>query len=90
MVEQKEPVLHSFITDGLPREHPLAFNTLYCSKCNAMVHHMINECMTEWFEFITPNKSIPVCLDCIIRRLKQTVQRHIDCELIEWAIKDGR
>ena len=46
----KEPQIHSHIEDGLPDEHPLAGECVYCAKCNAMVHANNNECMQTWIE----------------------------------------
>ena len=46
----REPLIHSHITDALPDNHPLAFKTVGCVKCDAMVHAGNNECMQTWVE----------------------------------------
>ena len=46
----KEPIIHSHITDVLPENHPLAYKTVYCDKCGVMVHCGNNECMQTWLE----------------------------------------
>jgi hypothetical protein len=59
-MEEKEPVVHSHITDVLPDDHPLAYKTVYCDakrqhNCNRMLHAGNNECMTTWLEFAGKN-----------------------------------
>ncbi len=46
----KEPQIHSHITDELPKDHPLAFESVYCSACGGMLHCDNNECMQTWIE----------------------------------------
>lgn len=46
----KEPLLHSHITDGLPVDHPLAHKQVHCDRCKKLVHCEINECMQTWLE----------------------------------------
>lgn len=46
----KEPVIHSHITDRLPDDHKNAYESVYCSKCEQMVHAFNNECMQTWVE----------------------------------------
>ena len=46
-----EPIIHTFVTDKLPDDHPLAFEEVFCMKCGGMVHCFNNECMTMWVEF---------------------------------------
>lgn len=49
-----EPLIHSHITDCLPVDHPLAFETIYCAcpncACQEMLHAGNNECMQTWVE----------------------------------------
>jgi hypothetical protein len=45
-----EPLLHTGKKDRLPDFHPLAFKTVYCDSCKAMVHAGNNECMKDWQE----------------------------------------
>ena len=45
-----EPLIHSHITDCLPDDHPLCYETVSCDKCGVMVHAGNNECMQTWFE----------------------------------------
>ena len=56
-----EPKYHSYITDGLPKEHRFAFESIYCSLCGNMVHAFNNECMCPWFEFANGDV---ICVDC--------------------------
>lgn len=46
-----EPLIHSFVTDCLPDDHPWAHKTVMCGRCNEMVHAFNNECMAEWVEW---------------------------------------
>jgi len=59
-MELVEPQIHSFETDCLPEEHPLARISVGCGHCGAMVHAFNNECMKEWVEWAN---SI-LCLEC--------------------------
>jgi hypothetical protein len=43
-------IVHSHIADCLPDDHPLARVTLWCMRCNEMLHCEINECMQTWLE----------------------------------------
>lgn len=45
-----EPLIHSHITDMLPRNHPSADTDVYCDKCGVMIHAFNNECMQTWLE----------------------------------------
>lgn len=45
-----EPRIWSGITDCLPDDHPLAWETLSCSTCGTMVHAANNENMDTWVE----------------------------------------
>lgn len=48
---KKEPIIHSHITDCLPDDHPLVEVSVYCTKCNDMLHsEPPNECMQTWIE----------------------------------------
>lgn len=62
-MSELEPRIWSHITDALPDEHPLAFKTLYCKTCDAMVHCGNNECMQTWVE--TSNG--PYCIECFVK-----------------------
>jgi len=59
----KEPLIHSHITDGLPSNHKLANEFIYCKICNSMLHADNNECMQTWIESGTGN----YCLKCFSR-----------------------
>lgn len=50
MIERREPLIHSHITDVLPEEHPSAYRAVVCEKCDALVHASNNECMQTWAE----------------------------------------
>ena len=56
-----EPVLHTFITDGLPDDDPRALESIYCTDCKVMVHSIPNECMKNWAD----TESGPLCLVCL-------------------------
>ena len=46
-----EPIIHSHITDELPKNHKLAYEDVFCDKCKKeMLHSSNNECMQTWFE----------------------------------------
>lgn len=73
MIKDNEPVIHSHMTDMLPDEHPLAFETVYCDakrqhKCNGMLHCGNNECMTTWIEFAGKN----VCMEVFASFILET------------------
>ena len=58
-----EPLIHSHLTDVLPMDHPLANDSVYCKKCNVMLHASNNECMQTWIETALGNfctKCFPV------------------------------
>src|SRR6185295_17182832 len=44
-----DPVIHWAI-DSLPDIHENAFETLYCKKCNSMIHAFNNEVVQPWVE----------------------------------------
>jgi hypothetical protein len=46
----QEPKIHSHIDDELPDTHPLAWETVFCVQCRAMLHAANNECMQTWVE----------------------------------------
>ena len=52
--------LHGHKEDKLPDDHPMAFESQYCSVCNRMTHAFNNECMMPWLLV----KDEVVCLDC--------------------------
>ena len=48
-----EPLIHSQISDTLPEDHPLAWQSVYCTDClpaHRMLHGVPNENMTTWVE----------------------------------------
>lgn len=47
----KEPIIHSHLTDGLPTFHDLADCNVYFDQCEVMVHCGNNECMQTRVEF---------------------------------------
>lgn len=57
-----EPQIHSFETDALPEDHPLARQTVLCGGCGNMVHAFNNECMSPWVEW---DKHV-LCWDCAL------------------------
>lgn len=57
---KSEPILHTHISDTLPPSHPLANNSVYCSKCTKPLHAFNNECMSSWVETDVGN----FCLQC--------------------------
>ena len=57
-----EPIIHSHITDGLSKNHSLAYEEVFCKKCNQMLHAPNNECMCTWFETDLGN----FCSKCFI------------------------
>jgi len=61
-VVEREPLLHSHITDLLPEDHPLAYECVSCQRCRVMVHASNNECMTMWVETGLGN----FCLACFV------------------------
>lgn len=61
-----EPKLHSFITDGLPDDHPLAWSQVECDRCKRLVHAANNECMPSWLEFDPPDVWHVLCLKCAV------------------------
>ncbi len=46
----KEPIIHSHLTNTLPENHPLRYKDVYCDKCGKMLHSKNNECMQTWLE----------------------------------------
>ena len=57
---QEEPIMHSHITDFLPKRHSLAHKNISCDQCHVLVHAENNECMQTWFETEEGN----FCTDC--------------------------
>jgi hypothetical protein len=57
-----EPLLHTNITDELPKDHPLANVALWCKRCGCMIHASVNECMASWAETDAGN----YCLICLV------------------------
>ena len=60
-----EPVCHSHITDQLAEGHPLAYERVYCERCDYPVHAAHNECNATWFEYC----DIAVCGNCFAEYL---------------------
>ncbi len=56
-----EPLVHSYISDGLPTDHKWATESVYCEDCNVMVHAFNNECMQPWIEAEQGN----YCFECL-------------------------
>ena len=59
-----EPQIHSHIEDGLPDSHALAFESVGCETCGAMLHAGNNECMQTWVE----TGLGPFCAKCFLQR----------------------
>ncbi len=64
-MNEKEPLIHSHITDLLLDEHPLAYKNVFCDICKDMLHAANNECMSTWVESGKGN----FCLLCFIKML---------------------
>jgi hypothetical protein len=45
-----EPLIHSFVSDELPEDHPKAHERLICERCSRTIHASNNECMDAWVE----------------------------------------
>lgn len=58
----EEPLIHSYLTDCLHEDHPLAYECVYCKTCDAMLHCANNETMQNWFETIEGN----YCSQCFV------------------------
>lgn len=58
-----EPIIHSNITDALPKDHHLAYKIVNCKNCKTMCHCDNNECMQTWVETGDGN----YCIDCLAR-----------------------
>jgi hypothetical protein len=61
-----EPVIHSHVTDVLPEEHPLAYDSVHCTDCQTLLHYVNNECMTTWVEAANG----PRCLNCFAKLVR--------------------
>jgi len=55
----ESPRIHGAV-DYLPKEHPLANESIYCDECKVMIHAFNNETMRNWIETQLGN----YCLDC--------------------------
>lgn len=62
---QTEPVLHTFISDSLPDDDPMAWNSIYCIDCRGLVHSIPNECMSPW----ASTEAGPMCWGCLAAEL---------------------
>jgi len=60
----KPPVLHTHIEDVLPKDHKLAFESVYCTDCKEKLHSMHNECLSTWVEIGVGN----FCIPCFAKR----------------------
>lgn len=60
MTKLLEPRIHSYITDELPNDHPLAHKSVDCDECNLTLHESTNECINPWAETGKGN----YCLKC--------------------------
>lgn len=55
-----DPILHTHGSDVLPADHPWADSSVYCAKCNVMLHAENNECMQSWVEY----ERVALCTEC--------------------------
>ena len=62
----KEPLMHSHIEDGLPDNHPLDNEEVFCKDCNEMLHAANDECMRTWVETGFGN----YCIKCFKKQSK--------------------
>jgi hypothetical protein len=71
-----EPLIHSHITDSLPKDHLMANESQFCQICKGMVHAFNNECMRTWIEW----EGAVFCFDCFCDKvvLTQGVLSDID------------
>ena len=46
----KDIIIHTHISDALPKDHPLANSNVKCNECGASLHAAHNECMQTWYE----------------------------------------
>ena len=58
---EKEPIIHSHITDVLPEDHCLKNDCVSCDECGVMLHASNNECMQTWLETEVGN----YCTKCL-------------------------
>lgn len=73
----KEPQIHSGIEDGLKEDHIKANESLYCEKCDAMIHAFNNECMTTWVE----SGKGSYCISCFVEEYNKRDNDE------EWGLK---
>jgi hypothetical protein len=64
--EPQEPLLHTFLTDCLPDDHPWARTRVRCVQCDKVVHDVPNEVMDDWVE----TGIGPVCFTCFARHMR--------------------
>lgn len=76
----REPVLHSYVTDGLPEDHPLAWESVVCLSCPALVHSIPNECMRPWFE----TGRGPRCFQCFVTEFGDGCEPGVE----SWGLPD--
>lgn len=50
IINMKDPILHSHITDCLPESHNLAYKNIFCKICSQHLHAFNNETMRTWIE----------------------------------------
>ena len=77
-----EPKIHSHISDCLPKGHKLSISSVYCDKCEEMLHcDAPGECMQTWFETGAGN----FCFKCFIEKVSE--KGSIGCLDGELALK---
>lgn len=66
--DDREPLIHSGLTDVLPERHPDAHQCVYCdgAECSEMLHCENNENMQTWVEAPKGNYCLP-CFNALDR-----------------------
>ena len=66
-----EPILHTGDADVLAEIHPLAHESVFCARCDEMVHAFNNECMQDWVELPGNAEELrsAMCLECYARQV---------------------
>lgn len=90
-VEQRvigEPLIWSHITDGLPEDHPLAYEAVFCSVGDGeLLHASNNECMQTWVE----TGRGAYCLVHFVEAVAEVVQGETYHTVEEgWALRRGQ
>lgn len=72
-----EPIIH-WIDDKLKNGHPMSYQSVYCNKCNEMLHAANNEFMKPWVESGNGNYCMPCfsketinCMDEMVYALRK-------------------